>query len=296
MNRGRYVQHTKGEPMIAASSISLENLQLSPPKDTRPLGTRVFEGLISLASSALSALHDHRGGKPLAVVGRLRGTGRGVSLSGLLAELDREHPIELVAPFEGSQFVSGAVWYGQSVIGKACDIAVAKLRWAAGALDLPMHVHDFSDRFIIVRKGRGYFHVSDESPEAFTGCSVRTIPARERDVFMFSRGVVHTFSTDKEPMELLSCQAPFVPFEDPDQYRLPPVRWVAGERPDEYPVTVACDPGWMVAFHEFGVVPTGSAVTNRQASATPPTDAVVIPPARSACPNAPSGSGTSAAP
>ncbi|MBC7819663.1 MAG: cupin domain-containing protein [Planctomycetaceae bacterium] len=210
--------------MFETGTISLKRLELDIPKDIRPAGTGVFAELVSLAGTALQALHDHRHGRPLAVVSRLRGTGRGISLSRLLAELDRDHPIELVAPFEDSQFVSGAVWHGDDVLGHACSIAVAKLLWAPGAVDLPMHVHDLSDRFIIVRKGRGYFHVSDEAPEKFTGKSVRTIPARERDVFMFSRGVVHTFSTDKDSMELLSCQAPFVPFEDPDQYRLPAVR------------------------------------------------------------------------
>ncbi len=245
--------------MSGRSAIVFERLGLDIPNDGRPAGTRVFAALVELAGTALAALHERRQGRPLAVVGRLRGTGRGISLGGLLAELDRQHPVQLVAPFEGSDRVSGAVWHGDEVTGNACPISIAKLLWAPGAVDLPMHVHDYSDRFIIVRKGRGYFHVSDESPEAFTGRSVRTIPARERDVFMFSRGVVHTFSTEKDAMELLSCQSPFVKFEDPDQYRLPPVRWTAGEQPDTYPVSVACDPGWMLAFHEFGVVPSGGA-------------------------------------
>jgi len=243
--------------MIRSDVVTLGGLKLAVPQDGRPVGTRAFVGLVKLAGAALTALHERRNGEPLAVVSRLRGTGRGISLSALLAELDREHPIQLVAPFEGSDRVSGAVWHGQQVTGEPLTTSVAKLLWAPGAVDLPMHVHDHSDRFIMVRKGRGYFHVSSESPEQFTGKSVRTIPARERDVFMFSRGVVHTFSTDKDSMELLSCQSPFVPFEDPDQYRLPAVRWTAGEQPDNYPVTVACDPGWMVAFHEYGFVSTG---------------------------------------
>jgi mannose-6-phosphate isomerase-like protein (cupin superfamily) len=138
-------------------------------------------------------------------------------------------------------------------------MSIAKLLWSPGATDLPMHVHEHSDRFIIVRKGRGYFHVSDEPVDAFSGKRVRTIPARERDVFMFSRGVVHTFSTDREGMELISCQSPFLRFDHPDQYRLPRVRWTAGACPDTYPVTIACDPGWMVAFNEFGVFSSGAA-------------------------------------
>jgi mannose-6-phosphate isomerase-like protein (cupin superfamily) len=136
-------------------------------------------------------------------------------------------------------------------------MSIAKLLWAPKALDLPMHVHEHSDRFILVKKGRGYFHVSGEGVEEFTGKGVRTIPARERDIFMFSRGVVHTFSTDLEPMELVSCQSPFLPFDHPDQYRLPGYRWTADRHGDDYPVTVACDPGWMVAFNEFGAFSTG---------------------------------------
>lgn len=241
--------------MRAVNVVAMNGLELAVASDGRAAGTRVFEGLLGLAGAGLSALAERRRECPLALVSRLRGTGRGVSLSTLLDQLDRDHPLQLVAPFEGSDLVSGAVWMPEQVTGKPSAMSIAKLKWSAGALDLPMHVHEHSDRFIIVRKGRGYFHVSDESVDDFTGTRVRSIPARERDVFMFSRGVVHTFSTDRDAMELVSCQSPFLPFDHPDQYRLPKVRWVAGERRDEYPVTVACDPGWMVAFHEFGCFP-----------------------------------------
>lgn len=241
--------------MNSDSVVSMAGLNLQVQDGPGCFGTRIFDGVLKLATQALASLHEHRDRHPLALVSRLRGTGRGVSLSTLLDQLDRDHPLQLVAPFEGSDLVSGAVWMPEQVTGKPSAMSIAKLKWSAGALDLPMHVHEHSDRFIIVRKGRGYFHVSDESVDGFTGTRVRSIPARERDVFMFSRGVVHTFSTEREAMELVSCQNPFLPFDHPDQYRLPKVRWIAGERKDEYPVTVACDPGWMVAFHEFGCFP-----------------------------------------
>ncbi len=41
----------------------------------------------------------------------------------------------------------------------APEVSVAELRWDDHALDLRMHVHEHSDRFIIVHEGRGYFHV-----------------------------------------------------------------------------------------------------------------------------------------
>lgn len=147
--------------------------------------------------------------------------------------------------------VNGAVGVTHEILaGSAKEAAaassLAKLRWEAGADDLPMHVHEHSDRCIIVHEGRGFFHVSDETADRFSGASVRTIPARERDVFLFSRGVVHTFSTLDQPMTLLSCQLPFLPFDHPDQYRLPAVRWTAATHPDDYPARIGTDACWQV--------------------------------------------------
>jgi len=59
------------------------------------------------------------------------------------------------------------------------------------------------------------------------------IAARERDVFIFTRGVVHTFSTTDQPMVLLSCHLPFIHLDDARQYTLPPVRWTAHSHPHE---------------------------------------------------------------
>ena len=231
--------------------VCLKDLALNVPEDHRPTGTRVLDAVISLAESAMQQLAIAQEGRPTALVSRLRGSGRGISLSSLLGELDLAHPLLLEYPFEGSSRVGGAVWMPRSV-GIQSDTSLAKLRWEAGADDLPMHVHDHSDRFIIVRSGRGFFHVTDESAERFSGTKVRTVPARERDVFLFSRGIVHTFSTDREPMELLSCQLPFLAFDDPRQYRLPKTRWVASECPDTYPVSIFCDPGWMTLATAMG--------------------------------------------
>lgn len=224
--------------------LCLEGLTLDVPDDARPKGTRVLQALASLAERALAGLSKQCGGTPMALVSRMRGTGRGVSLSATLAAIDADHPLEVSYPFEGSERVGGAVWIPASM-GIPSSASVAKLRWMSHANDLPMHVHEHSDRFIIVRSGRGYFHFTDESADGFTGTRVRSIPARERDVFLFTRGVVHTFSTNAEPMELLSCQLPYIPFDDPRQYRLPTVRWTASQS-DCYRPRIKCDAGWEV--------------------------------------------------
>jgi mannose-6-phosphate isomerase-like protein (cupin superfamily) len=223
---------------------------LKLPEACGQVGTGVLAGLVELAERAIAGLHRLRtaGGmpSPMAILGHLRGTGRGVSFTKLVDELERSHPLELVYPFEGSDRVGGAVWLADEILSTPTKTSVAKLCWDSRALDLPMHVHDHSDRFIIVLRGRGFFHVTDESAESFTGQSVRSIPARARDVFLFSRGTVHTFSTDTEPMILLSCQLPYLSFDDPAQYRLPEFRWMARDHRDSNKPAVACDPAWSV--------------------------------------------------
>ncbi len=201
--------------------------------------------LLLAAQKAIGTLRS-RSTSPSAALGRIRGTGRGVSFSRLVAKLEADHPIELRFPFEGSEHVGGAVWRSDQIIDPERRDALAKLHWKPGALDLPMHTHEHSDRLIIVLEGRGYFHVTDEPIEAFTGTAVRTVPARERDVFAFTRGVVHTFSTADTGMTLLSCQLPFLPFDDPRQYTLPSKLWKAVDNPTDSEARVAFDPNWQL--------------------------------------------------
>ncbi len=251
--------------MTNSSSLDMAGIDLVVPSGSGPPGTQVLAGLVAMAEAAVERLREtSRRSKhsATAVLSRLRGTGRGVSFTKLVGELERAHPLSLDYPFEGSNRVGGAVWIAHKILGNASTTSVAKLCWDSRATDLPMHVHDHSDRFIIVLKGRGFFHVSDESAETFTGQSVRSVPARERDVFLFTRGTVHTFSTDAEPMTLLSCQLPFLDFNDPRQYRLPQVRWTAKERPESYRAGIACDPGWSV-LAERPAVPSTPTPTSR---------------------------------
>lgn len=219
-------------------AMALDGIQLGLGVENPPCGTAVLRATLAMAQKTLDRLRAHTD-RPTAVLGRLRGTGRGISFGRLVKQLEIDHPIELVSPFEGSEKVAGAVWVPDHAGGPA----LAKLRWDVRATDLPMHVHEHSDRFIIVLEGRGYFHVTGQDLDAFDGSRVRTVPARERDVFVFTRGVVHTFSTDRSPMVLLSCQTPYLPFGDPRQYTLPHCRWRAQDHTDEAP-TVGCDPAW----------------------------------------------------
>lgn len=183
---------------------------------------------------------------PLAAVGRIRGRGTAASFRRMIEQLELARPLRLEYPFEGSDRVGGACWVVDSTALGELPASVAKLRWESRALDLPMHVHDHSDRVIVVLEGRGYFHVSSRKADEFTGDDVNTVAAREMDVFLFRRGTVHTFSTLASTMTLLSCQLPFLPFDDPRQYRLPARRWFASSLLERAAFDAVCEPAWTV--------------------------------------------------
>ena len=176
--------------------------------------------------------------------GRIRGTGPGVSFTRLVASLREAFPSPLVSPFEGSHSVSGAVLQACELVSPARDDAMLVLRFDAGSSDLPMHAHEDSERFIYVVGGRGFFHVSAQSVPHFDGRDVRHVPVRASDLIMFSRGTVHTFSTEGEALMLLSCHAPYVPLEDERQYVVPRCRVYPARSADPAQSRIACDAAW----------------------------------------------------
>ncbi|MCO6439362.1 MAG: cupin domain-containing protein [Phycisphaerae bacterium] len=139
------------------------------------------------------------------------------------------YPIELRSPFEGASSVAGAVWPGAELRNEDRDDGLAKLRFDRGACELPMHAHEYSDRFIVVLSGAGLYHFSAESLSDFTGRDVRSASVTKGDVVCFTRGLVHTFSAPDQELVLLSYHAPLIAFDDPRQYSLPAVRWTYEE-------------------------------------------------------------------
>lgn len=142
----------------------------------------------------------------------------------LFAELERGMPIEVRTPFEGSDAIAGGAWLGQEHFGIHPDCALAKLCFSAGAVDLPMHSHEHSDRFILVLEGEGRFHHAPGPVKGFTGAGVQSVPVSAGILVLFRRGLVHTFSSSKRAMTLLSWHSPYFRFDDPRQFELPKVR------------------------------------------------------------------------
>lgn len=138
---------------------------------------------------------------------------------------ERDYPLVLKAPFEQTESIAGAVWSAREFLGRDDEDGLVKLRFDADTLDLPMHVHEHSDRFLVVLEGAGWFHVSSEALGEFTGRGIRSIPVVAGDAIAFTRGLMHTFSASHVPLMLLSYHAPLVELDDARQYTLPTLIW-----------------------------------------------------------------------
>lgn len=171
-------------------------------------GEDVLQAIVGVAKQVLGALQGHE--LPVAITNRLRGNGEAASFSSLIDTLERDLPIELRSPFESRHEIAGAVW---PTVG---DDAVLKLHFRARAVDLPLHTHEHSARFIVVLSGRGFFH-------CYSGecASVITRAVRSRDVLAFSSGLQHSFSAPCADLVLLSVHLPFIPLDDKRQFTVP---------------------------------------------------------------------------
>lgn len=228
-------------------ALPIEPLALSPFAMHSPAAA--FEALAGAARSYLKEMDGCVLAATLpsrtALLTRLRETGPGVSFHDILAAL-QSNGLNWVCPFEACSNVSGAVLRGADLLGVSRDDAFLFLRFAPHTRDLPLHVHDDSDRFIVAIAGAGFFHISSDPLEAGSSRRIRHVPVRDRDALMFRRGTMHTFSTEDESLMLLSYHHPYVPLEDERQYRKssPP------EKPADFlrrqRSCVSFDAGWSV--------------------------------------------------
>lgn len=147
-----------------------------------------FDALAAVARSYLQEMDSHVNVATLpsrtALLTCVRGTGPGVSFREILAVL-QSAGLNWVCPFEACSNVSGAVLKGIDLLGGQRDDAFLFLRFAPDTRDLPLHVHDDSDRFIVAIGGTGFFHVSPDPLEAGLSRGLRHVPVRDHDALMF---------------------------------------------------------------------------------------------------------------
>jgi mannose-6-phosphate isomerase-like protein (cupin superfamily) len=192
------------------------------PRDSARDALSAYRSLIDAAQWHLRALDDAVALRELpprtALHSRVRGTGPCVAFGTLIELIETGLNLDWQSPFEGSHNVTGAALPANEVLCENREDGLLFLRFAPNTQDLPLHIHPRSDRFIYVVGGRGYFHVATNDSDLRDADSIHHVPARDRDVFMFPRGTVHTFSTDEHPLILVSYHRPFVPLDEADQF------------------------------------------------------------------------------
>lgn len=206
---------------VAVRSLFIPSLSINPAAAVS--ARAAFEALADTAAAYLTLLDGEmdagESAGESAWVSHVRGTGPGVSFGALVAAIESSGAVQFQRPFEGSMNVSGAPLAAAEFLRTDRDDGLLFLRFESETVDLPLHIHPLSDRFIFVIGGRGFFHVANKPLEVCEPQDVHHIAARDRDVFMFRRGVVHTFSTASHPLMLLSYHRPFIELDDDTQYQ-----------------------------------------------------------------------------
>jgi len=146
--------------------------------------------------------------------GRMKEVSKWGTVKALHAGLRESHPIHVESGFEGNPGVEGGAWRPAD----GSDDGLVHLRFAAGTEDLPLHVHEFSDRLLVVTSGVGLFHYL---PVAEKTRELRSVVVDAGDAVLFTRGVVHTFTAPLGDLTLLSYHAPFFEFDDTRQFTIP---------------------------------------------------------------------------
>ena len=230
--------------------VTLGSLVFDLPEPIERLGADALRAATDVAQAGVRRMHalieEGRLGRRTALVGRVRGTGPAVSFGLLMRAIEVTFPMALRSPFEGSHNVSGAVLPLGKLLQEDRTDGFLRLRFRVETKDLPMHIHEHSDRLIFVLGGRGFFHVSPEPLETFTEVNVRHIPVRSRDVLVFPRGTIHTFSTATQPLELLSYHSPYIPLDDPCQYTATTPSVFPAVTADGAASRIRCDPAFSV--------------------------------------------------
>lgn len=242
----------KKKVKVMNGAVELGPMMFDLPHPTACLGTAALRATAAVGRTGVERMHALIASRTLpprlALIGRIRGTGPGVSFGLLVRAMEVRYPQALQRPFEGSHNVSGGCIDLAALLHEEREDAFLRLHFRPGCTDLPMHAHEHADRLLFVTSGRGFFHVASESLSDFSGTCIRHIPVRSRDVIVFPRGTIHTFSTTSQSLKLLSYHPTHIPLEDARQFTIPSPLTFPASLVEHDKSQVSCDP----AFSIFG--------------------------------------------
>ena len=180
-------------------------------EDDGPEGNDTFGSWFRMMREAIGRAVKDTANAVVVRFGRLTEASTWETAKALHDGLLESHPICIDAGFEGNPGVEGGAWRPSD----GGDDGLVHLRFARGTENLPLHVHEFSDRLLVVTSGRGIFHYL---PDAGTAPEPQSVVVKAGDAVLFTRGVVHTFTAPICDLKLLSYHAPFFEFDDTRQF------------------------------------------------------------------------------
>ena len=176
-------------------------------------GKSVLDAWFGMVRKAIARAVTAASGGAVVRFGRLTEAAKWGTAKPLHDGLRKSHPIRVEAGFEGNAGVEGGAWRPSD----GSDDGIVHLRFLAGTEDLPLHVHEFSDRLLVVTSGVGLFHYL---PVAEKSRELRSVVVEAGDAVLFTRGIVHTFTAPLDDLTLLSYHAPFFEFDDTRQFSI----------------------------------------------------------------------------
>ena len=117
-------------------------------------GIDVLDAWFRIMRAAIKRAFEVAAGATVVRLGRLREASKWGTAKALHKGLRETHAIHVESGFEGNPGVEGGAWRPND----GSDDGLVHLRFAAGTEDLPLHVHEFSDRLLVVTSGVGLFH------------------------------------------------------------------------------------------------------------------------------------------
>ena len=112
--------------------VPLPTAPLTLPHCRPATGRDVLSALLASAHTTFDEIRRGCPDRRVAAMGTVRGTGPGVSFAELAGILERDHPVELRYPFEGSEHVGGAAGRRYGAIAALRDFGTTRGRENSG--------------------------------------------------------------------------------------------------------------------------------------------------------------------
>ena len=189
-------EHETGESAFALTS-SLRTRGTTPTRGTVATGVTVVRQFADEANRGLRPPRSY-----------LRGRVESPSIDRLLREFESpsgfgEPAVRLHQPHR----VSEQLWPIRDLLGFESHDVLARVLIHVSSKREFFHMHEYSDRLVLLTKGSGKLHVSPGDGKHFT--------LHPGDLVFLARGAAHVFETDADGAEAIVWHCPYIAHGDP---------------------------------------------------------------------------------